>query len=70
MRSMRIFAASLTMLLLTSCASTPETETKVIDTGCQWTFTIQPTLGEIESMTDGTKRQILTHNKRREKHCE
>lgn len=58
--------------LLVGCASCPPTpepktvvETRVIDTGCDWTRTITASAAD----TPETKRQIIAHNDARAANC-
>lgn len=58
----------LTTVLLASCSTTPATA-PVLISECVWTRTIRPTVAEVKIMTPDTRRQILAHNRAREKFC-
>lgn len=61
---------------MSGCAAGPATETpepkivtqtRVIDTGCQWVRPILPSKADV--MTDGTASQIAAHNEMGEQKC-
>lgn len=57
-------------MLLMSCANTMpaiQTETKVIDTACNWVSLISISIKD--EFTDATARQVLAHNKLVVKNC-
>lgn len=59
-------------LLLTSCSATGRgidrtTDPVVIDTACKWVGFIY--ISSEDTLTDGTARQILAHNKTLAKNC-
>ena len=66
MLKMKLCAAIL-ILSATSCATNGPVQ--VIDTSCYWVQPIWMDAGEIDHMTDGTLRQILTHNETWKKKC-
>lgn len=63
-------------LLMSGCAAGPATETpepqivtrtRIIDTACQWVRAILPSKADV--LTDGTAKQIATHNELGEQKC-
>lgn len=48
---------------------TGNAKTDVSDTGCAWVQPIRLTQEEIETLTDGTLRQVLAHNITWKDHC-
>jgi hypothetical protein len=75
----RLLPLSLSALLLSSCATTdgpaikpePEvrivTQTKIVDTGCDWTKPIFVSKSDV--LSDETSREILSHNLAGAKNC-
>jgi type IV pilus biogenesis protein CpaD/CtpE len=75
----RLLLLSLSAALLSSCATTdgpeikpaPEvkivTQTKIVDTGCDWTRPIFVSKGDV--LTDDTAKAILAHNLAGVKNC-
>ena len=61
------FCAAILALSATSCATNGPVQ--VIDTSCDWVQPIWLDRTEIDHMTDGTLRQILTHNETWKKKC-
>lgn len=56
-------------LSVTSCATTGPAKPVVVDTSCDWVGPIWLDKSEIDVMTDGTLRQILSHNETWKKKC-
>jgi hypothetical protein len=74
----RLLPLSLSALLLSSCATDgpaikpePEvrivTQTKIVDTGCDWTKPIFVSKSDV--LSDETSREILSHNLAGAKNC-
>lgn len=42
---------------------------QVIDTSCEWTFTIRPEADDVQAVSSSLARQIVTHNERRAVVC-
>jgi hypothetical protein len=58
------------VMLLSSCAKNSpviQTETKIIDTSCNWVRLITISLND--DIGDATARQILAHNRLVQKNC-
>lgn len=55
------------LLLIASCANTRVTEPVVIDSSCNWAKVIFVSNQDV--LTDGTARQVLSHNVLVQKNC-
>jgi len=42
---------------------------KIVDTSCDWTFTMRPEASDVRVVSDSLARQIVTHNERRAVVC-
>ena len=70
MRQIRAFLRWMTVIFAVSFAAgcgllTP----KIVDTSCDWTFTMRPEAGDVQVVSSSLARQIVTHNERRAKVC-
>lgn len=54
---------------VTSCVTTGRDKPVVVDTSCDWVVPIWLDKSEVDVMTDGTLRQILSHNEAWKKKC-
>lgn len=43
---------------------------KIVDTSCDWTFTMRPEVGDVQVVSSSLARQIVTHNERRAVVCD
>lgn len=65
---LRLLILSLMVMCSVSCKSAgPVIETVVVDTACKWVEPIY--ISKKDVLTDGTARQILTHNNTVDRNC-